>query len=71
MKEVWELTCIKDMIEPRPTFHVFVKGTKYRVKDKFVGDDGTFETGHWEMKAEYGNMRSISAEVREEYFKAE
>ena len=66
-KGPWELTCTEDMeVNDRLAF---VKGQTYRVKDKFPGDDGTVETGVWEMVSD-GRLIDVSLEQRERHFSA-
>lgn len=61
----WNLECIKEFNDG---FKTFVEGQTYGVKDKFVGDDGTVETGYWEVRNN-GWLSSISLEDRNEHFK--
>ena len=46
-KGSWQLKCIKDLDKG---YFQFKSGNTYDVKDKFPGEDGTLESGYWEVK---------------------
>ena len=61
----WKLKCTGDIVISYMTFKA---GHTYDVKDKFPGEDGTVETGDWEVKTGTGGLVYISKNLRDQYF---
>lgn len=64
-KGSWKLKCIKDF---SCGYFKFKAGNTYDVKDKFPGEDGTLESGYWEVKSGTGSLFSLSRKERDKYF---
>lgn len=61
-KGYWQLKCIRDLDKG---YFQFKSGNTYDVKDKFPGEDGTLESGYWEVKSGTGSLFNVSKEERE------
>lgn len=64
-KGTWQLKCIKDLDKG---YFQFKSGNTYDVKDKFPGEDGTLESGYWEVKSGTGGLFNLSPAERKKYF---
>lgn len=64
-KGSWQLKCVRDLDKG---YFQFKSGNTYDVKDKFPGEDGTLESGYWEVKSGTGSLFDISKEERDKHF---